>query len=221
MALDVPDRLSFLNSRVMVAAGLALAGIACVGTVNSDSNGGVLVERGRFAVPARDSGKRRARGGRGCAFADRLPGNGTPPGPAAPALPPTPGFTCNVPMSLGYRTLRLLTRDQYQSSVRDILAVDFDVTKQLPPDAVSGAFVNNNDLSVLEGSYPGYLQVAERIAAWSAHAEFRPGPHLRHHRPGLRGAVRRRARPANHPPTLRGGRADSVPRRRQGLCQRR
>jgi hypothetical protein len=104
------------------------------------------------------------------------PGTGSPgtgnPGTGVPALPA--GFMCKAPMSFGYRTLRLLTREQYQNSVTDILGVDFDVTKQLPPDASSGSFVNNNDLSVLEGSYASYVQTAEKIAAWSAQRNFAP-----------------------------------------------
>jgi hypothetical protein len=104
------------------------------------------------------------------------PGTGNPgtgnPGTGVPPLPPS--FVCNAPMSFGYRTLRLLTREQYQNSVNDILAVDFDVTKLLPPDASSGSFVNNNDLSVLEGSYASYVQIAEKIAAWSAQRNFAP-----------------------------------------------
>jgi hypothetical protein len=102
------------------------------------------------------------------------PGTGGTISPGTGVSPPAPSFMCNAPMSFGYRTLRLLTREQYQNSVKDILAVDFDVTKQLPPDTSSGSFVNNNDLSVLEGSYASYLQTAEKIAAWSAQRNFAP-----------------------------------------------
>jgi hypothetical protein len=102
-------------------------------------------------------------------------GSGNPQTPGVPEVPPpSAGFVCKTPVSFGFRTLRLLTRDQYQSSVRDILAVDFDITKELPPDSASGSFVNNNDLTVLEGSYTSYLQTAEKIAAWSAQRNFGP-----------------------------------------------
>ena len=160
------SRILFVSSRVATAMGVVLVASSCVGTVGSAPSG---APAGRGSPAAG-----------GASPSPMVPGNGSPDtgnaaNPVGPgATPPAADFPCNAPMSFGYRTLRLLTREQYQGSVKDILAVDFDVTKQLPPDTVSGSFVNNNDLSVLEGSYTGYLQVAERIAAWSAQRNFGP-----------------------------------------------
>ena len=79
---------------------------------------------------------------------------------------------CNTETSVGYQTLRLLTRDQYQNSVSDLLGVNFDLRTQLPVDLESGAFTNNNDLSVLDSAYIGYVGAAESIAEWSANRNF-------------------------------------------------
>ena len=172
------NRLLSVSSRVAVTFGVALAASACVGTVNSDSNpsaGGGPPGAGPSSPGGNGSGGGSSPGG-SPPGGNGIPGTSNPgtgnPGTGLPPLPP--GFVCNAPMSFGYRTLRLLTREQYQSSVKDILAIDFDVTKQLPPDASSGSFVNNNELSVLEGSYASYLQTAEKIAAWSAQRNFVP-----------------------------------------------
>nr|BAO65793.1 hypothetical protein [uncultured bacterium] len=79
---------------------------------------------------------------------------------------PVSYFSCpsNAP-SYGQRTLRLLTKLEYQRSVRDLVAYQPDVTSSLPDDFVSGAFVNNNTLTVDKTRYTSYLANAERIAA--------------------------------------------------------
>nr|ACY24860.1 putative cbp2D carbohydrate binding protein [uncultured organism] len=78
---------------------------------------------------------------------------------------PVSYFSCpsNAP-SYGQRTLRLLTKLEYQRSVRDLVNYQADVTASLPDDFVSGAFVNNNTLSVDKTRYTSYLANAERIA---------------------------------------------------------
>jgi polyisoprenoid-binding protein YceI len=83
-------------------------------------------------------------------------------------------FSCpsNTP-SYGQRSLRLLTKFEYQRSVRDLVNYQADVTASLPDDFVSGAFVNNNTLSIDKTRYTSYLANAERIATdvatrWSA-----------------------------------------------------
>jgi len=79
---------------------------------------------------------------------------------------------CNTATSVGYQAIRLLTRDQYQNSVEDLLGVNFDIRAQLPVDLESGAFTNNNELSVLDSAYIGYIGAAESIAEWSANRNF-------------------------------------------------
>jgi cytochrome c553 len=75
-------------------------------------------------------------------------------------------FSCpsTSPNSYGQRTLRLLTKLEYQRSVRDLVNYQADVTASLPDDFVSGAFVNNNTLSIDKTRYTSYLANAERIA---------------------------------------------------------
>jgi len=79
---------------------------------------------------------------------------------------PVSYFSCpsTTPNSYGQRTLRLLTKLEYQRSVRDLVNYQADVTASLPDDFVSGAFVNNNTLSIDKTRYTSYLANAERIA---------------------------------------------------------
>ncbi|PUA27000.1 MAG: carbohydrate-binding protein [Cellvibrio sp. 79] len=79
---------------------------------------------------------------------------------------PVGNFACpsNGP-SYGQRTLRLLTKMEYQRSVRDLVNYQTDLTASLPDDFISGAFVNNNPLSIDKARYTSYLANAERIAA--------------------------------------------------------
>ncbi|WP_062059681.1 DUF1592 domain-containing protein [Cellvibrio sp. OA-2007] len=78
---------------------------------------------------------------------------------------PVSKFSCpSNAQSYGQRTLRLLTKLEYQRSVRDLVAYQADVTASLPDDFVSGAFVNNNTLAIDKTRYTSYLANAERIA---------------------------------------------------------
>jgi polyisoprenoid-binding protein YceI len=79
---------------------------------------------------------------------------------------PVSYFSCpsTTPNSYGQRTLRLLTKLEYQRSVRDLVGYQADVTASLPDDFVSGAFVNNNTLSIDKTRFTSYLANAERIA---------------------------------------------------------
>jgi mono/diheme cytochrome c family protein len=59
-----------------------------------------------------------------------------------------------------------LNRAEYANAVRDLLAVDVDVTTLLPPDDSSGGFDNNADvLGVSPVLLESYLSAAERISA--------------------------------------------------------
>jgi hypothetical protein len=91
-------------------------------------------------------------------------------------LPNNPVTTkqCNTQTSMGYQSIRLLTRDQYQHSVEDLLGVNFDITKTLPSDTTSGAFTNNNGLSVLDSTYISYITTAQEVAQWASEQQFSP-----------------------------------------------
>jgi mono/diheme cytochrome c family protein len=59
-----------------------------------------------------------------------------------------------------------LNRAEYANAVRDLLALEIDVTSMLPPDDSSGGFDNNADvLGVSPVLLESYLNAAERIAA--------------------------------------------------------
>jgi mono/diheme cytochrome c family protein len=59
-----------------------------------------------------------------------------------------------------------LNRAEYANAVRDLLALDIDVTSMLPPDDSSGGFDNNADvLGVSPVLLESYLSAAERISA--------------------------------------------------------
>jgi mono/diheme cytochrome c family protein len=59
-----------------------------------------------------------------------------------------------------------LNRAEYANAVRDLLALDIDVTSMLPPDDSSGGFDNNADvLGVSPVLLESYLSAAERVSA--------------------------------------------------------
>ena len=59
-----------------------------------------------------------------------------------------------------------LNRAEYANAIRDLLALDVDVTSMLPPDDSSGGFDNNADvLGVSPVLLESYLTAAERISA--------------------------------------------------------
>lgn len=79
---------------------------------------------------------------------------------------PVSSFSCPSNASAyGQRELRLLTKLEYQRSVRDLVSYQADLLSSLPDDFIAGAFVNNNTLSIDKGRYTSYLANAERIAA--------------------------------------------------------
>jgi len=74
----------------------------------------------------------------------------------------------------GARQLKILTRSEYQSSVEDLLGVNFDAADGLSEDEKIGLFANNTHSSIVASSYSNYLLVAEEIAQWSSDRDFSP-----------------------------------------------
>src|SRR5690606_27626728 len=88
----------------------------------------------------------------------RRPSDGIPDNPVS-------NFSCpSTAPSYGQRTLRLLTKMEYQRSVRDLVGYTQDVVSRLPDDFIAGAFMNNNTLIVDKTRYTSYISTAERIA---------------------------------------------------------
>lgn len=74
--------------------------------------------------------------------------------------------------SYGARQLKLLTRDEFQNSVEDLMGVNYDVALGLAADTVVGYFINNTQKAVVGNTYDSYLSVAKDIAQWSADRNF-------------------------------------------------
>ena len=74
----------------------------------------------------------------------------------------------------GARQLKILTRSEYQSSVEDLLGVNFNAADGLSEDDRIGFFSNNTHSSIVASSYSNYLLVAEEIAQWSSDRNFSP-----------------------------------------------
>ncbi|CAA0100818.1 Uncharacterised protein [Halioglobus japonicus] len=78
------------------------------------------------------------------------------------------------PVSYGARQLRILTREEYQRSVEDLLGVDFNAADGLSADSQIGYFTNNTHSTLVSSAYSNFLLVAEEIAQWSAAQSFAP-----------------------------------------------
>jgi polyisoprenoid-binding protein YceI/cytochrome c553 len=86
---------------------------------------------------------------------------------ASDGVPDKPSTTFSCPTTgptYGQRGLRLLTKNEYQRSVRDLVNYQQDLLSLLPDDFAAGYFLNNNSLFVDKTRYTSYLANAERIA---------------------------------------------------------
>ncbi|WP_053981687.1 DUF1592 domain-containing protein [Marinagarivorans algicola] len=77
--------------------------------------------------------------------------------------------TCSNPDTIGYtpRRLRLLTVDEYQNSLEDLLGLDTNYTDKIVGDGKKGKFPNNATTVVGENRANKYWAAAESIAAWA------------------------------------------------------
>lgn len=65
----------------------------------------------------------------------------------------------------GSRPFQRLTRDEYANSVRDIIGIDVDVAKFLPPDSLSDGLDNIADSQAFSPALmEGYIRAADRIS---------------------------------------------------------
>jgi mono/diheme cytochrome c family protein len=66
----------------------------------------------------------------------------------------------------GWRPFQRLNRAEYQQAIKDLLAVDVDVTAFLPPDTISQGFDNVADVQAFSPALmEGYLRAASRVTA--------------------------------------------------------
>lgn len=88
----------------------------------------------------------------------RRPSDGIPDKPVSVFSCPSDATT------YGQRTLRLLTKSEFQRSVRDLVNYQAEIMSRLPDDFIAGYFTNNNTLLIDRSRYTIYLATAERIA---------------------------------------------------------
>ncbi len=83
-------------------------------------------------------------------------------------------LSCSQSDAYGERLLRILTREEYANTVRDLFGyTDSSLGSYLPQDDVKGKFVNNKDISLrTEVDYDGVVQLAEKIAQRSKDSNF-------------------------------------------------
>ncbi|HEY8939127.1 MAG TPA: DUF1592 domain-containing protein [Cellvibrio sp.] len=82
-------------------------------------------------------------------------------------------FACDSSqINYGARQLKLLTRAEYQNSLRDLVGLDHEVASGLSSDNIVVNLINNTQLSVSPSAYDKYLTVASEVAAWSASRNF-------------------------------------------------
>ena len=77
-------------------------------------------------------------------------------------------------VTYGARQLKILTRQEYQNSVEDLLGVDFNASEGLSADTKVSFYTNNTYAAIIPSSYSNYLLAAEEIAQWFADRNFAP-----------------------------------------------
>ena len=88
--------------------------------------------------------------------------------------PERKALSCSQPESYGERLVRLLTREEYANTVRDLFGyTDNSLGSYLPQDDAKGKFINNKDITLrTDIEYDGVVQLAETIAQWSKDSNF-------------------------------------------------
>ena len=78
-------------------------------------------------------------------------------------------LSCNDenPISYSPRSLRLLTANEYQNSLQDLLGITKDYTDDIVSDDRKGQFPNNMTANVDEARANRFWQISEEIAAWA------------------------------------------------------
>lgn len=87
-------------------------------------------------------------------------------------MKPAVASVCDDRITYSARKLRLLSREEIQHSLEDLLSIDFDVRSDLPDDISIHGYENNIAAVVTEVHADSYFTVAERIAAWARSRNF-------------------------------------------------
>jgi len=79
---------------------------------------------------------------------------------------------CESNMTYGPRQLKLLTREEYQNSLEDLIGIDFNIASTIPADANIHGYSNNIAAAVTQIHQESYFEAAKKVAAWSRENNF-------------------------------------------------
>jgi hypothetical protein len=84
----------------------------------------------------------------------------------------TPVQACEGDLTYGPRQLKLLTREEYQNSLEDLLGIDFNAAAGIPADADIHGYSNNIAAAVTQIHQESYFEAAKQAAAWAKERNF-------------------------------------------------
>jgi hypothetical protein len=92
-------------------------------------------------------------------------GSGSSSGASGPGTTTTQALHCDATPKPGRSPLRRLNRQEYKTTVADLLGVNTDVVNSFPPDEASLGFTNNADVLVVTGLLAeAYMTAATSLA---------------------------------------------------------
>lgn len=83
-----------------------------------------------------------------------------------------PAQACENNLTYGPRQLKLLTREEYQNSLEDLVGIDFNAASGLPSDANIHGYNNNVAAAVTQIHQEAYFEAATEVAAWARARDF-------------------------------------------------
>lgn len=84
----------------------------------------------------------------------------------------TPTQACEENITYGPRQLKLLTREEYQNTLEDLVGIDFNAAATIPADAEIHGYNNNIMAAVTQVHQESYFEAAKAVAAWSKERNF-------------------------------------------------
>jgi len=81
-------------------------------------------------------------------------------------------MACGDHLTYGARQLKLLTREEYQNSMVDLVGIDFDLSKAVPDDTYIHGYSNHITAAATQVHVDNYMLNAEQVAAWSRENNF-------------------------------------------------
>lgn len=84
----------------------------------------------------------------------------------------TPVQACESNLTYGPRQLKLLTREEYQNSLVDLVGIDFNAAAGIPADADIHGYNNNIAAAVTQIHQESYFEAAKQVAAWAQERNF-------------------------------------------------